>query len=93
MVKFSQCMKGYGINIPGPDEAGGPVQTFNPNDPKAQAAQAACRKYAPNPQQQGKLTAEQEDRALKLAECLRKQGISAKDPEPGNSPWTSASAR
>ena len=85
MARFSACMRTYGIDIPAPDEdepVGGLV-TLNPNDPKALAAQAACGRYAPNPQPQGTLSADQEDRALKLAECLRKHGIKAKDPAPG----------
>ena len=90
MTRYSQCMQKYGINIPIPDpeEPAAGVVTLNPNDPKALAAQAACGRLAPNPQQQGKLTAAQEDRALKLAECLRKHGINAKDPAPGTAQVT-----
>ncbi|WP_285496870.1 hypothetical protein [Actinomadura sp. NBRC 104425] len=83
MVKFAECMRKHGVEIPdrGPNA---PEKTFDPNDVKMQAAQAACRSLAPDPHQEGKPSAAQEDRALKLAECLRKRGINAKDPEPGS---------
>ncbi|MEN3308808.1 MAG: hypothetical protein V7603_5010, partial [Micromonosporaceae bacterium] len=90
MVKYAECMRQYGINIPIPEDgepAGGMV-TFKPDDPKMQAAQAACARLAPNPHRQGKLSAAQEDHALKLAECLRKHDIKAKDPAPGTAEVT-----
>ena len=85
MVRYAECMQKYGINIPVPDD-GEPAEGFvalDPDDPKSQAAQAACARLAPAAHQQGKLSAQQEDHALKLAECLRKHGIKAKDPAPG----------
>jgi hypothetical protein len=91
MVRYSACMRTYGIDVPLPDDDGEPaggLVTLNPNDPKALAAQAACGRLAPNPQPQGNLSTAQEDRALKLAECLRKRGISARDPAPGSAQVT-----
>jgi hypothetical protein len=64
------------------------VVTLNTNDPNAMAAQAACARLAPNPHRQGQLSAAEEDHALKLAECLRKRGIKAKDPAPGTAEVT-----
>jgi hypothetical protein len=90
MARYAACMQQYGIHIPGPDEnepAGG-VVTLNTADPKALAAQAACARLAPNPHRQGQLSAADEDHALKVAECLRKQGIKAKDPDPGSAQVT-----
>jgi hypothetical protein len=86
MVQYAQCMQKYGINIPVPGEgepAGGLV-TLNAGDPKTLAAQSACARLAPAPQRQGKLDPKEEDRALKLAECLRTQGIKAQDPATGS---------
>ena len=90
MVRYAECMRQYGINIPLPDdgEPAGGVVAIDTKDPKAQAAQAACARLAPNPHQQGKLSAAQEDHALKLAECLRKHDIKAKDPAPGSAQVT-----
>ncbi|MFC7479118.1 hypothetical protein ACFQX7_02170 [Luedemannella flava] len=61
---------------------------MNTSDPKALAAQAACARLAPNPHRQGELNPGDEERALKLAECLRKNGIKAKDPEPNTAQVT-----
>lgn len=83
MVKFSKCMKEHGVDIGDPLAQGGTGKTFNPQDPKMLAAEAACRSLAPAAHKQGNPPPGAEDRALKVAECLRKKGIDAKDPEPG----------
>ncbi len=90
MTQYAACMQEHGINIPLPDEGEPPggVVTLDTDDPKAQAAQAACARLAPNPHQQGELSAAQEDNGLKVAECLRKHGIKAKDPAPGTAEVT-----
>jgi hypothetical protein len=90
IAQYATCMQKYGVNIPVPDDndpAGG-VVTLNTADPKTQAAQAACARYAPAAHKQGELTAAEEDRGLKLAECLRKHGIKAQDPQTGSATVT-----
>jgi hypothetical protein len=52
--KFAQCMRDNGIkNFPDPTDQGiqinGNTSGIDPNDPKVQAAQKACDKYAPAP--------------------------------------------
>ncbi|MFI0371281.1 hypothetical protein ACH35V_25740 [Actinomadura sp. 1N219] len=78
--KFVQCLKQHGIEI-GSD----PNDTHViGEDPKFDAAQAACAKYAPiNEAKNEDITSADEDRALKRAECLRRHGVNAKDPKPG----------
>jgi hypothetical protein len=52
-IKFSQCMRQHGVNIPDPDFSGGGVSIragganspIDPNSPTFQAAQKACDKY------------------------------------------------
>ncbi|GAA4131494.1 hypothetical protein GCM10022416_10250 [Actinomadura keratinilytica] len=83
MVKFAECIRKHGVDFPDPGP-NAPEKTYDPNDVRMQAAHAACRSLAPNPHQEGKPSAAEEDRALKLAECLRKRGINAKDPAPGS---------
>jgi hypothetical protein len=88
-VQYADCMRKYGIEVEVPDPNGGPPvggeRTFDPNDPKVAAGRAACGKLAPPAHEQGKPPKELADHALKMAECLRKQGVSAVDPKPGES--------
>jgi hypothetical protein len=85
MKKFAVCMQQYGIDIPAPDEGEPPggLVTLSTSDPKALAARTACARYAPAAHKQGRLDPAEEERALKLAECLRMEGIKARDPEAG----------
>lgn len=84
--QYAACMKKYGIDVPVPDpdepEPAG-VKTFNASDVKYRAAEAVCIRFAPPPHREGKLSPEKEAWALNTAECLRKQGVNAKDPAPG----------
>lgn len=88
VVKYAECMKRYGVQVPIPDPSGGPPiggggQAGDPNDPRQLAARAACERLAPP------LVADKApppgivEHALKMAACLRKEGINAKDPKPG----------
>jgi hypothetical protein len=92
-LKFSQCMRDHGINIPDPQsngnggfgvriQGGSGAGQFNPDDPKFKAAQDACKKYLPNggqlsPEQQ----AQAQQNALKFARCMRDHGINVPDPQ------------
>lgn len=49
-LKFAQCMRDHGINVPDPQTSGGGIKLegptgVNPDDPKFQQAQQACQKY------------------------------------------------
>jgi hypothetical protein len=90
-LKFSQCMREHGINMPDPQRVGsggiklaGPKGAFNPNDPKMKAAQQACQKYM---EQGGGQTmdparrARLQEAALKFARCMRSHGIDVPDPK------------
>jgi hypothetical protein len=83
-VKYSECMRKQGIEVPelkgGSDKVAAPPGTVP--DPKAEAANAICRIYAPNGGGE-RASAEEEDHALKTAECLRRHGMTAKDPKAG----------
>ncbi|GAA3080268.1 hypothetical protein [Streptosporangium carneum] len=86
-LKYAQCMRKYGLEVPVPDPDGrmpaGVSVTADPNDPKTAAARAACGRLAPPAHSDGKPPQEMVDHALKTAECLRRRGIDAKDPRPG----------
>jgi hypothetical protein len=90
--KFSACMRQHGIDVPDnpggrpsakPAGGGNAVVPLSGSSVKIEAARAACAKYAPSQEAGEDVTAADQDRALKKAECLRKQGINAKDPKPG----------
>jgi hypothetical protein len=84
MVKYAQCMRQHGIDVPDPKNghlevrgSGGPG-----TEAKLDAATQACEKYAPS-DMSGGASAKDRDHALKMAECLRKHGVNAADPPPG----------
>ncbi|HEX4226159.1 MAG TPA: hypothetical protein VHZ97_27590 [Pseudonocardiaceae bacterium] len=89
MVKFAQCMRQHGINMPDPTPSAGgrgAIQALpgvSANDPaamqKMQAASTACDKLLPNG---GKPTAQDEQRQLKFAQCMRAHGVDMPDPNP-----------
>jgi hypothetical protein len=85
MKAYADCMRPYGFNVPvpGEEEPAGGLFTFNPSDPKALAAKSACARLEPGAHIQGKMDPAEEERVLKLAQCLRSEGIKAKDPGPG----------
>jgi hypothetical protein len=89
MVKFSQCMRTHGEpEFPEPTEGAIRIQNHNghgpnPESPRFQAAEKACRKYAPSkvapsPAQQAKL----QEGALNFSKCMRSHGVpNFPDPE------------
>lgn len=85
MTQYAKCMQQYGIDIPVPGEAEPPggLFTINTSDPNALAARSACARLEPAAHRQGQLDPAQEERVLKLAQCLRAEGIKAEDPAAG----------
>jgi hypothetical protein len=83
LVKFSQCMRTHGEpEFPEPNSEGGIAihnqngKGINPESPQFQAAEKACKQYAPerhapSPAQQAKL----QEQALKFSECMRHHGV------------------
>jgi hypothetical protein len=78
-LQFTKCLREHGINLQTPT-GGGPIRiqgTGNITPQKMEAAQAACRKYAPanrlklTPQQR----VEREEAVQKFAKCMREHGI------------------
>ncbi len=82
MVKFSQCMRTHGEpEFPEPNEGHIEIHSQNgrgpnPESPRFQAAEKACKQYAPvrqapSPAQQAKI----QEQALKFSECMRHHGV------------------
>ncbi|WP_117210821.1 hypothetical protein [Allorhizocola rhizosphaerae] len=86
-LKWVQCMREKGVEVPDPDPATGRVQMrFGPgtDQAKVQAAMQACKEFQPfgeggqggNPQQQ--------EAQRKFAQCMRDNGVASfPDPQDG----------
>jgi hypothetical protein len=84
-LKFSQCMRDHGMTW-FPDPTGGRMAVRIPKgtDPKKmEAAQEACKKFAPDGGEPPKLSAEDLQRARDMAGCMRANGVpNFPDPDP-----------
>jgi len=81
-LKFAQCMRDHGIDMPDPGKDGSSIVGKDAaSKDKLDAATAACRQYMPDGGELGKASAEQIEQARKFAQCMREHGI-AKFPDP-----------
>ena len=88
-LALAKCMRANGVDMPDPSGSGGFQPPggagFNPQDPKFQKAIQACRSQMPSggggagPGQ--KLDAAGQARMIKLAGCMRKNGVNMADPQ------------
>lgn len=82
-VKFVQCMRENGVDMPDPDADGRITIRGRPGDEATiEKAQKACRRFSPGgdgpPRQASK--AEQEQ-VLRFVQCMRDHGIQMADPD------------
>ncbi|GAA3567718.1 hypothetical protein GCM10022419_055670 [Nonomuraea rosea] len=83
-LKYAQCMRENGIDMPDPDSSGKMAMTFDAPEDKVKAAQAACKQYAPDGQQRVRNDPKMAENLRKLAQCMRDNGVeSYPDPEGG----------
>ncbi|MDR6868020.1 hypothetical protein J2Y69_002628 [Microbacterium resistens] len=84
-LKFAECMRGEGIDMPDPSKDGASVTLEIPADSTAfDAASNTCQKKLGTPPSiDGKSEQEVLDEQLKTAQCLRDAGIDVEDPKPG----------
>ncbi|TYB67649.1 hypothetical protein FXF51_12715 [Nonomuraea sp. PA05] len=83
-LKFAQCMRENGVDMPDPDSSGRVMMKFDKNTPqeKVQAAQEACQQYAPSGTRQGGGDPKMAENMRKVAQCMRDNGVEAyPDPE------------
>jgi hypothetical protein len=84
-LKFAQCMRSHGISW-FPDPNAGKMSIMIPKGQdraKFEAAQEACKQFAPNGGQMPKPSAEDLERARAMAKCMRENGIpNFPDPNP-----------
>jgi hypothetical protein len=90
-VKFAQCMRANGVSdFPDPDSSGqltidGVVNgsSLNPNTPTFQQALNACKELEPPGFMGTTRTAQQQQAALRFAQCMRDNGVpDFPDPSP-----------
>ena len=93
--KFAKCMRDNGIDMPDPQvESGGRIRLgagpdrqqgrgIDPDRPKFQAAEKACRKHLGKGVQElpAEKKAELRDAGVKYATCMRGKGIDMPDPQ------------
>ena len=92
-VKFAQCMRENGVSeFPDPDASGRLTidgvlngSSLDPNSPTWKGAIAACKDLQPPGfTGNGERSADQQDAALKFAQCIRENGVNDfPDPAPG----------
>lgn len=87
-LKFSQCMREHGITwFPDPVDGRMTVKMPKGTDPKKmEAAQEACKQWAPDGGEPHKPSAEELQQARDMADCMRKNGVpDFPDPDPNGS--------
>jgi hypothetical protein len=85
-IKFTQCLREQGLNVPDPEPGKGPMLKFDPSSgvtrEQVEKAMEACREY--NPQAEGSPNPQQEENGRKFAACMRDNGVeNFPDPKPG----------
>ncbi|MYW03626.1 hypothetical protein [Streptomyces sp. SID3343] len=89
MVKYAGCMREHGIDMPDPQADGSmmaqalPAADAGAEMEKMQKASEDCTKWLPNGGVVSeKEKAEQREKGLKFARCMREHGIDMPDPDP-----------
>ncbi len=84
-VKFAQCMRDNGVDIPDPgpdaDKLGG-LTGVDRNSPAFKPAMEACKQYLPGGGDLSKMDEKQLERLREFARCMREQGVDMPDPDP-----------
>ncbi|WP_433162648.1 hypothetical protein [Kribbella sp. CA-247076] len=85
-IKFTQCLREQGLDVPDPEPGKGPMLKFNRESgvtqEKVQQAMEACKEF--NPQGESGPNPQQEENGRKFAACMRENGVEKfPDPEPG----------
>ncbi|WP_248964515.1 hypothetical protein [Sphaerisporangium perillae] len=82
-LKFAQCMREHGVDMPDPEPNGGvAIQQRPGEEQKVQKAQEACKQFLQAAVgEKGKgLDPQKQDMLVKLAQCMRQHGIDMPDP-------------
>jgi hypothetical protein len=81
-LKWAQCMREHGINVPDPGPNRGGLQVQVTDQQQFDDAQKACQRYMPKGGNgPGKLDPKVVDQLTKFAQCMREHGIPIPDPQ------------
>lgn len=100
LLQFAACMRDGGVDMPDPQftadgraNMGTLFGDIDQNDPEVKAALTACDQYLPSSTQSDPAAvAEQQERLLVFAACMRDEGIEMADPVAGGGPGRGALA-
>ncbi|MCW6010477.1 hypothetical protein K1W54_38905 [Micromonospora sp. CPCC 205371] len=82
MLKFTECMRGEGVEMPDPEPGGG-IRIQGGDPAKTEAAMAKCRQHLPNGGEMGRMNAADMEKARQYSKCMRDNGVTAfPDPDP-----------
>lgn len=84
-LKFAQCMRQNGVDMPDPGSDGRFQIRANPgNQAKVQAAMKKCQHFMQGGGRFGNLDDPKvRDQMVKFAQCMRQHGVDVPDPQPG----------
>lgn len=87
-VKFAQCLRENGVNVPDPEPGKGPQIRLDPSSgvtkEDVDKAMEACREFDPQANGSNGSNPQAEENGRKYAECMRKNGVEKfPDPKPG----------
>ncbi|MET7423113.1 hypothetical protein [Dactylosporangium sp. NPDC005555] len=84
-LRYAQCMREQGIDMPDPQIDGGAVSMVLPqgtDKAKVDAANAKCKQFLPNGGEPMKADPEMQERMRRFAQCMRENGL-PDFPDPG----------
>ncbi|WP_188191783.1 hypothetical protein [Nonomuraea sp. SYSU D8015] len=85
-LKFAQCMRENGIQMDDPEPGKGIMMKFDRGTPRetVEKAQEACKQWAPQGGQGGRVDPQRAEAMRKLSQCMRDNGVeSYPDPDGG----------
>ncbi|MBE3012705.1 hypothetical protein IL992_26450 [Microbispora sp. NEAU-D428] len=85
-LKFAQCMREHGVDMPDPDPDGRVrIMSKKGDEASMQKAMQACQHFMKDAvgDKLGGDDPQARDRMLKFAQCMREHGVDMPDPEPG----------
>ncbi|WP_250214211.1 hypothetical protein [Acrocarpospora catenulata] len=82
-LKFAQCMRENGVDIPDPEPGGNRIQLRQKpgNEGQVEKALKACEQYNPIGEGNAAPDPELQDKVLKFAQCMRDNGVDMPDPQ------------
>jgi hypothetical protein len=85
-LKYAQCMRENGIDMPDPEPGKGVMLRLDKNTPKetVEKAQEACKQYQPSGRRAGGGDPKRAEALRKVSQCMRDNGVeSYPDPDGG----------